>query len=104
MVEGDGDSVWTALRLDEADNVATALRDLSAGAVPRIAGCDAPTLVDAIARGHKFALSTIGAGEHAVKYGQAIGVALSEIAPGAHVHLHNLEGLAGRHERHGSTT
>ena len=38
MVEGDGDSVWTALRLDEADNVATALRDLSAGAVPRIAG------------------------------------------------------------------
>lgn len=100
-MEDNRDDVWTALRLEEADNVATALRDLPAGAVPRIAECDAPALQDAIARGHKFALAAIGAGEHAVKYGQAIGVALSDIAPGAHVHLHNLEGLAGRRERHG---
>ena len=49
-------------------------------------------------------LPAIGAGEHAVKYGQAIGVALSDIAPGAHVHLHNLEGLAGRRERHGGAS
>lgn len=103
-MNGDEDSVWTALRLDAADNVATALRDLPAGAVPRIAGCDAPALQDAIARGHKFALSVIDAGEHAVKYGQAIGVALGEIAPGEHVHLHNLEGLAGRRERHGGAS
>ena len=91
---------WTALRIHRNDNVATALCDLPAGTGPQVPDCDAPTLRDAIARGHKFALAPIAAGDHAVKYGQAVGVALSDIAPGEHVHLHNIEGLAGRAERH----
>ncbi|MGI9477032.1 MAG: UxaA family hydrolase [Hyphomicrobiaceae bacterium] len=96
----DDKTVWTALRLHHADNVATALRDLPAGGSPHISDCPAPALCTDIARGHKFALSPIAAGEQAIKYGQAVGVALSDIAAGEHVHLHNLEGLAGRAERH----
>ena len=99
-MESDGQPVWTALRLKPQDNVATSLRDLPAGTEPRIPDCTAPTLRNAVARGHKFALTAIAAGEHAVKYGQAIGVALADIAPGEHVHLHNIEGIAGRSERH----
>lgn len=91
---------WTALRLTAQDNVATALRDLTAGMVPRLPECDAPALVNSIARGHKFALTAISAGNRIVKYGQPIGIALVDIAPGEHVHLHNIEGLAGRAERH----
>ncbi len=90
---------WTALRLDGRDNLATALRDLKAGAIPQLPGCNSPVLQDAIARGHKFALNDIAEGDHALKYGQAIGIALTGIAAGEHVHLHNIEGLAGRTER-----
>ena len=96
----DGKTVWTAMRLHPDDNVATALRDLPAGTQPAIADCDAPTLGRDIARGHKFALSDIASSQQAVKYGQAIGVAVVDIPRGEHVHLHNLEGLAGRAERH----
>lgn len=95
--------VWTAVRLHPDDNVATALRDLPAGTQPTIAHCAAPTLGRDIARGHKFALLDISANQEAVKYGQAIGIAMVDIPRGEHVHLHNLEGLAGRTERHRDT-
>ena len=94
------ETIGTAMRLHRDDNVATALRDLPAGSRPAIADCHAPVLVSDVARGHKFALNAIAASHHAVKYGQEIGVAQADIAPGEHVHLHNLEGLAGRTERH----
>lgn len=93
------DPTWTALRLHPRDNVATALRDLAEGAAPRLPDCDAPILRNAIARGHKFALEAIATGSHATKYGQEIGVAMTDIAPGEHVHLHNVEGLSGQAER-----
>lgn len=91
---------WTAVRLNAKDNVATALSDLAAGEQPRIAELDAgPTLVENIARGHKLALVDITAGATVIKFGQPIGIATRPIAAGAHVHLHNLEGLAGRAAR-----
>ena len=95
-----GATSWTALRIHPNDNVATVLRDLPAGSQPRLAGCDAPVLVEDLSRGHKFALSPIAAGDHVTKFGQAIGVAVEDIAAGKHVHLHNLEGFAGQAERH----
>ena len=70
------------LRLDPADNVATATRALAPGEE----GAAEP-----IPRGHKMALAPIAAGAAAVKYAQVIGYAAAPIAAGAHVHDHNLE-------------
>ena len=100
----DDEPVWTALRLSPSDNVATSLRDMPSGAKPRLTDCDAPRLLSDIARGHKFSLTKIAAGSDVLKYGQPVGVALTDIMPGEHVHLHNIEGLAGRAERHGNSS
>ncbi|MCL2595260.1 MAG: altronate dehydratase family protein [Promicromonosporaceae bacterium] len=43
-----------------------------------------------IPRGHKIALRAVAAGQPVHKYGQSIGVATTDIAPGDHVHSHNL--------------
>ena len=40
--------------------------------------------------GHKYALRPIACGENVVKYGMPIGHATRDIAPGEHVHVHNL--------------
>lgn len=91
---------WDAIRLDSRDTVATVLRALAAGTRPMAAGTEGlPTLKDDVPRGHKFALADIKAGETIFKYGAPIGLATQDIAAGAHVHLHNLEGFAGREER-----
>ncbi|HTN74891.1 MAG TPA: UxaA family hydrolase, partial [Pirellulaceae bacterium] len=50
-------------------------------------------LREAVRMGHKIALETIRAGEPVRKYGQVIGFATREIAPGEWVHVHNM-GLA----------
>ena len=44
-----------------------------------------------IAVGHKLAAQPIAAGEIILKYGCPIGTAKMGIAPGAHVHTHNVE-------------
>ena len=41
--------------------------------------------------GHKVATGAIAAGEAVPKYDQIIGFAGRDIAPGEHVHVHNLE-------------
>ncbi len=69
------------IRLDPADNVATALRALTAGEE----GATQP-----IPRGHKLATQSIAAGEAVRKYAQVIGYAARDIAAGEHVHTHNL--------------
>ena len=42
-----------------------------------------------IMRGHKMAAQTIAKGQPVLKFGQIIGFATEDIAPGAHVHTHN---------------
>lgn len=80
-----------ALRLSPHDEVAMATRNLAAGTVIDPGDGAAPvTLGGAIPRGHKFALVRIGRGAAVRKYGQSIGRALADIAPGDHVHAHNL--------------
>jgi len=54
------------------------------------------TIADTIPRGHKVALRAIRAGERVIKYGSPIGLASSDIAPGAHVHIHNVASTRGR--------
>jgi len=104
MTGEDATARVEALRLDAADDVATALGPLAAGHAPAIGLPDGgkmtgPPLAQDIPRGHKFALRAIAEGETVRKYGTGIGIATREIAKGDHVHLHNLEGLAGRDER-----
>ena len=83
------------LVISERDNVATALEPLDLGRTIRVADASL-TLVDAVPRGHKVALRPIGAGEAVVKYGSPIGTATADIAPGAHVHTHNVASTRGR--------
>src|SRR5262249_50878774 len=46
---------------------------------------------ETIARGHKMATRAIEGGEPVRKLGQVIGVATKPIAPGQHIHVHNVE-------------
>jgi hypothetical protein len=93
---------WSALVLHADDDVAVALRDLAAGeaVVVNDGGVLATlTLRDATPLGHKFALHPIGAGAAIRKYGERIGTASSDIAAGAHVHVHNLASARARTTR-----
>jgi altronate dehydratase small subunit len=90
-----------ALRLKDDDDVAVALRDLSPGARVRFGAANGAgeltvTLATAIPTGHKFATRPIADGALIRKYGQVIGKASAPIAPGEHVHVHNVEGTRGR--------
>jgi altronate dehydratase len=77
------------------DSVAIAAGDLPAGqSVP--GGSGPIRLTEAIPSGHKYARRAIAAGETILKYGQPIGRAITPIAAGEHVHVHNVESLRGR--------
>jgi altronate dehydratase small subunit len=47
-------------------------------------------LTQSIPMAHKIARQPIAAGETIRKYGMPIGIATADIAPGAHVHVHNI--------------
>ncbi len=88
-----GDSRIHAIRVHDADNVATAIADIAADA-PLFADGDLRAAV-AVERGHKIALAPIARGEAVIKYGFPIGIATADIAPGDHVHSHNLATALG---------
>lgn len=77
------------LRIAGQDNVAVALSAIEKGAVLTVDGITV-TAADDIPAGHKVALMPIAAGEKVIKYGFPIGYATQDIAPGRHVHVHNL--------------
>jgi altronate dehydratase small subunit len=87
-----------AVVLHPADNVATALADLSAGEVVG-AGAVPCTLVEAVPFGHKVALRPIAADGPVIKYGEQIGLARGPIRAGECVHIHNVESQRGRGDR-----
>ena len=74
------------VRLHAADNVVVAAREIPEGTV--VGGAPARR---AIPRGHKVAVAGIAEGEPVRKYNQIIGFATAPIAPGDHVHTHNVE-------------
>jgi altronate hydrolase len=74
------------VRLHAADNVVVAAREIPEGTV--VGGVPARR---AIPRGHKVAVAGIAEGEPVRKYNQIIGFATVPIAPGDHVHTHNVE-------------
>lgn len=77
------------IRIHPADNVLVSLRDLAAGEVIEHQGITL-TLGLPLARGHKIALVPLAQGEQIIKYGLPIGHATAAIAPGEHIHHHNL--------------
>jgi altronate dehydratase small subunit len=83
------------LVISERDNVATALEALDAGRAIQV-GARTLLVAETIPRGHKIALCAIPLGEPVVKYGSPIGRASAGIAPGTHVHTHNVASTRGR--------
>ena len=76
------------IRIHARDNVVIARRQLLSGtALEEEAGLKVAGLVPP---GHKVATKAIAAGEPVWRYGQIIGTATQAIAPGQHVHTHNL--------------
>lgn len=83
------------LQIHPRDNVAVTLRPLDAGMTVDVVG-QPVRLAAAVPRAHKFAVRPIRGGEPIVKFGQPIGSATADIAPGAWVHVSNVRtNLAG---------
>ncbi len=76
-----------AIRIHAADNVVIARRQLLGGtAIPE----EGIAVVGLVPPGHKVATRAIALGEAVRRYDQIIGTATQPIAPGQHVHTHNL--------------
>lgn len=79
-----------AIQLSPLDNVVVVVRRLPAGA--RVSLDAGELIIDRdLGLGHKIACRPIAAGEKIMKYGVSIGSATQPIAPGQHVHLHNMQ-------------
>lgn len=84
---GTGTKAWIQLHAD--DNCIVALQTLTQGLQIEVAG-KTVSLQSNIQAGHKVSIATIENGAEVIKYGWPIGVATQHIAPGVHVHDHNL--------------
>ncbi|CUH25754.1 Altronate dehydratase [Jannaschia seosinensis] len=80
------------IRLHEIDDVVTATRALQAGQA--VAGTVTRTLIPS---GHKIAVRAVAQGAPIRKYGQVIGYASEDIAPGDQVHTQNCAFAATDH-------
>ncbi|MGI9423857.1 MAG: UxaA family hydrolase [Hyphomicrobiaceae bacterium] len=72
------------LRLHDDDNILVAVDGLKPGTVT-----DGIETTGRVLKGHKMAIAKIQKGQPILKFGQIIGFASEDIAPGAHVHTHN---------------
>jgi len=77
------------IRVADRDNVAIALRPISAGERVEIGGQAVVARQD-LPPGHKIALMSLEPDEQIIKYGVPIGLATAAIEPGDWVHSHNL--------------
>lgn len=89
--------------ISRRDNVGTTQQALEPGDRVTADGRDV-VVREAVPAGHKVALAHIAAGDGVVKYGSAIGVATTDIEPGAHVHTHNVASTRGRGDLHAVPT
>ena len=86
------------IRLHETDDVVTAIRPLEVGV--EVEGIATRALIPS---GHKLATRPVPAGAPIRKYGQVIGYASVDIAPGDHVHVQNCAFAATDHDYDFST-
>lgn len=91
----------STLHIHPSDNVLVALQPVRKG--QSLEG--GLTAASDVPFGHKIALQPIAQGAPVIKYGYSLGVAKMAIAPGEHVHSHNLaSALQGKLERGGFTS
>ncbi len=83
------------IKINEKDNVAVALRDISVGMVIS----ENVKALEYIPAGHKVSLENISSESAVIKYGYPIGYAVTDIIAGQWVHTHNLKtGLYDKNE------
>ncbi len=93
-----------AVLMHRQDNVATALEEIYAGEEVAVSAMGAVVSLRAaedIPFGFKISLEKIPRGNIIRKYGETIGTAGVDIAKGAMVHIHNLEGTRARGDLEG---
>ncbi len=78
------------LMLLSAGDTVYVLRDQIAAGEAVMVGGVAVIFAQPLGLGHKIARLAVPAGDKVIKYGAPIGRASRAIAPGDHVHLHNL--------------
>ncbi|MDO5293264.1 MAG: altronate dehydratase family protein [bacterium] len=79
-----------AIRINENDNVAVALQDITKGENFSF-GDVSVTVAEDIPRGHKFALTNLEAKTPVIKYGFSIGNTTESVEAGHWIHTHNLK-------------
>lgn len=82
------------VRIAPSDHVAVALIAIPAGTLLEIGGANVTT-TDDIPAFHKVALVNLSKGQEVFRFGQPIGIATADIAPGTHIHSHNLRSQLG---------
>ena len=85
----NGQPQHASLRLHPSDSVAVTKRTVKAGEILAGDGWQV-TAATIIPAGHKIAVAPIADGTAVRRYGQIIGFAQGDIAPGEHVHTRNL--------------
>ncbi|KJS22347.1 MAG: hypothetical protein VR72_06645 [Clostridiaceae bacterium BRH_c20a] len=85
--------------MNPKDNVATAVRDLTAGEKVKTEEGLEIEVLNPIPFGHKLALMDIAQGMEVIKYGEPIGVTIKHIKKGEHTHVHNVDGARGRGDK-----
>jgi len=83
------------------DNVATAVRDLTAGEKVKTEDGLEIELLNDIPFGHKVAIKDIAENSEVIKYGEPIGITTKSIKTGEHTHVHNVDGARGRGDKKG---
>jgi len=84
-----------ALKINLADNVAIAIREIKKGEPVIIDDTEMCVAAEDIPASHKIALEPIAVGRPVVRYGEPIVVATDDIAVGQWVHLHNTRPVEG---------
>ena len=87
------------VKLNENDNVATALREINPGESTQNLQS-----ISKIPKGHKISLRKIKQGEKIIKYDQLIGIARKDILAGEHVHVENTDFQSTDHDYEYSTS
>ena len=83
-----------SLKINQQDNVATALEEIDPGEPVEITGVNPEPMIltskDRIPFGHKMSIEQIDLNSTVIKYGASIGTTTRSISIGEHVHVHNL--------------